>query len=169
MTHCIQFSLDRKPKSGSCVLTLPEWRRNEKGERDLMRCRSKQSSCNCFSLWFLFFFFRKISPEVTSANPPFFAEEDWLWTNFRAHLPLLYMWDAYHSMACEVLPCPHLGSEPANPRPLRCGTCELNRCATGPAPWFLSEKFLVWVVNIFSYWKIRGSLISCGQNLIKSI
>ena len=24
-----------------------------------------------------FFFFRKISPELTAANPPLFAEEDW--------------------------------------------------------------------------------------------
>ena len=30
-------------------------------------------------LQFFFFFFWKISPELTSvANPPFFAEEDWL-------------------------------------------------------------------------------------------
>ena len=29
-------------------------------------------------LFLLFFFFRKISPELTSAaNPPLFAEEDW--------------------------------------------------------------------------------------------
>ena len=26
------------------------------------------------------------------------------------------MWDAYHSMACQVVPCPHPGSKPANPR-----------------------------------------------------
>ena len=48
----------------------------------------------------LFFFLRKISPKLTSAtNPPRFAEEDWPWANIHAHLPLLYMWDACHSMA----------------------------------------------------------------------
>ena len=35
---------------------------------------------------------------------------------------------------CQAVPCQHPGSEPANPGPLRCRTCELNRCATGPAP-----------------------------------
>ena len=33
-----------------------------------------------------------------------------------AHHPLLYMWDAYHSMACQEVPCPRQGSKPANPR-----------------------------------------------------
>ena len=47
-----------------------------------------------------FFFLRKISPELTSAaNPPLFTEEDLPWANIRAHLPPLYMWHAYHSMA----------------------------------------------------------------------
>ena len=63
-----------------------------------------------------FFFLRKISPELTSAaNPPLCAEEDWPWANIRAHLPPLYIWDAYHSMACHAVPCPDPGSEPANP------------------------------------------------------
>ena len=68
----------------------------------------------------LFFFSRKISPELTTANPPLFAEEDWLCANIRSHLPLLYTWDVYHRMA--------------NPRLPRSGTCKLNRCTTGPAP-----------------------------------
>ena len=50
------------------------------------------------------------------------------------------MWDACHSMACQAVPCPHPGSEPANPRPRRCGTCELNCCATGPGPPPLNIK-----------------------------
>ena len=84
---------------------------------------------------FLFFFnLRKISPELTTANSPLFAEEDWPWANMGAHLPLLYMWDAYHSMACQAVPCLHLGSEQANPGPPRSRTCALNCCATGPAP-----------------------------------
>ena len=29
------------------------------------------------------------------------------------------MWDAYHSMACQAVLCPHLGSELGNPRPLK--------------------------------------------------
>ena len=28
-------------------------------------------------LFFIFFFLRKINPELTAANPPLFAEEDW--------------------------------------------------------------------------------------------
>ena len=48
----------------------------------------------------LFFFFRKISPELTSAiSPPLFAEENWPGAEICAHLPLLYMWRACHSMA----------------------------------------------------------------------
>nr|XP_044618140.1 uncharacterized protein LOC106836618 isoform X4 [Equus asinus] len=35
---------------------------------------------------------------------------------------------------CQAVPCPHPGSEPANPGLPRSGTCELNRCTTGPAP-----------------------------------
>ena len=58
-----------------------------------------------FCLFFIYFL-RKISPKLTTANPPLFAEEDWPWANICAHLPLLYMWDAYHSMAfakrCQV-------------------------------------------------------------------
>ena len=46
-----------------------------------------------------FFLLRKISPELTTANPPLFAEEDWPWANICAHLLLLYTWDACHSMA----------------------------------------------------------------------
>ena len=50
------------------------------------------------------FFLRKISPELTSAtNLLPFAEEDWPWPNIHAHLPLLYMWDACHSMAWQVV------------------------------------------------------------------
>ena len=45
------------------------------------------------------FFFSFFSPELTTARPPLFAEEDWPWANIHIHLPLLYMWDAYHSVA----------------------------------------------------------------------
>ena len=50
------------------------------------------------------FILRKISPElISAANPPVFAEEDWPWANVHAHLPLLYMWDACHSMAWQAV------------------------------------------------------------------
>ena len=54
-----------------------------------------------FMLFYLFIFLRKISPEITAANPPLLAEEDWPCANIHAQLPLLYTWDAYHSMACQ--------------------------------------------------------------------
>ena len=52
----------------------------------------------------LFLFLKKkINPELTSAtNPPLFAEEDWPWANTCAHLPMLYMWDACHSMTWQA-------------------------------------------------------------------
>ena len=62
-------------------------------------------------------FLRKISPELITASPPLIAEEDWPWANIRAHLPLLYTRDAYHSMACQGVPCPHPGSKLVSPRP----------------------------------------------------
>ena len=53
-----------------------------------------------FFFFFFLFFLRKISPELISpTNPPLFAEEDWPWADIRAHLPLAYMWEAWHSMA----------------------------------------------------------------------
>ena len=50
-----------------------------------------------------FFFWRKISPELTAANPPLFAEKGWPWANICAHLPLLYMWDTCHSMTWQTV------------------------------------------------------------------
>ena len=55
------------------------------------------------SLSLFFFVLRKISPELIAANPPLFAEEDWPWANICTHLPLLYMWDACHTMAWQVV------------------------------------------------------------------
>ena len=65
--------------------------------------KSKVFLCIFFSLlhfYFLnlFIFLRKISPELSTTNP-LFAEENWPWVNIHAHLPLLYTWDAHHSMA----------------------------------------------------------------------
>ena len=39
---------------------------------------------------FTLFFLRKISPELTSAANPLFAEKDWPWANICACLPLFY-------------------------------------------------------------------------------
>ena len=85
-----------------------------------------------------FIFLRKISPELTcAANPPLFAEEDWPLANIRAHLPLLYALNTYHSMAfakwchvpsrdlnwrtagCQEAECVHLTAVPPG-RPLEC-------------------------------------------------
>ena len=82
---------------------------------------------------YLFYFLKKISPELTAANPPLFAEEGWPWVNIRAHLPLLYTWDAYHSTPCQVVPCPHPDLNQQTPGGWS-RMCALNRCATRPAP-----------------------------------
>ena len=39
---------------------------------------------------FFLFFLRKISPELSAANPPLFAEEDSSWANIHAFLPLFF-------------------------------------------------------------------------------
>ena len=82
------------------------------------------------SRWF-FFFLRMISHKLTTASPPLFAEEAWPWANVHAHLPLLYTWEAYHTMVCQVVPCPHPGSELANPGPLRTGRANLTAVPPG--------------------------------------
>ena len=132
-------------------------------DRSLRACGCSVTPCRCamvyteggriklrFVLWMLitlagvqsergcvirerFFFLRKVSPELTAANPPLFAEEDWPWASIHAHPPLLYVWDACHSMACQAAPCPNPGSEPAIPG-RGSGTRKLNRYATGLAP-----------------------------------
>ena len=75
------------------------------------------------TLLILFLFLRKISPELTAASPPLFAEEDWPWANIHAHLPLLYTWDTCDSMACQAVPRPHPESEAANPGPWNWNVC----------------------------------------------
>ena len=116
----------------------------------------------CKLYLFSFFFLRKISPELTATNPPLFADEDWPWAKIHAHPSLLYMWDAYHSMACQVVPCWHPGSEPANPGPLRSWTCKLNHCATGPASqavFLLSSFHLYDLSQQFILWPVEGYLV----------
>ena len=97
---------------------------------------------------FFFYFLRKISPELTTANLPLFAKEDWPWANIHAHLPPFYMWDTYRSMAfakrCHVrtrdpnqktLGCQegervNLTSVPPS-RPQNLHLSELDRCSEG--------------------------------------
>ena len=92
--------------------------------------------------------------ELTSdANPPRFTEKDWPWANICTHLPPLYTWDAYHSMACQVVPCPHSGSELVNPGH-QSRTCALNCCATRPDPSlciFNVAVFQVSILDLFSF------------------
>ena len=73
----------------------------ERSALNLKVCSNKKHTMVYINTLISFFFFlRKISPELTSvANTPLFAEEDWPWANICAHLPLLYLWDTYHSMA----------------------------------------------------------------------
>ena len=110
--------------------------------------------CILLHFFLLFFFLRKISPELTSAaNPPRFVEEDWPWANIHAYPPLLYMWDAYHSMAC------HVRTWDPNWRTLGwlSGTCVLNHCATGPAPLHFFQ--IVTFRNLEEETTMTGSLL----------
>src|SRR3712207_9557274 len=63
---------------------------------------------------------------------------------------LLYTWDAYHSMACQVVPCPHLGSEPANPGPPKqnMGTQPLHHWG-GPSTSLYHRQACTLTVQIF--------------------
>ena len=65
---------------------------------------------------FLFFFVRKLSPELRSdVNPPPFAKEDWPWANICAHFPLLFIWDSATAWPDKRCVTVHPGSEPVNP------------------------------------------------------
>ena len=59
----------------------------------------KRLDLEAYILVFGRFFLRRISLELTTANPPLFAEECWQWANIHTHLPLLYTWDTCHCMA----------------------------------------------------------------------
>ena len=97
------------------------------------------NSFGCLFFLSFFFFLRKISPELTTANPPLFAEEDWPWSNIHAHLLLLCMWDAYHSMAfakqCQVQ------IQDLNQRTLGRWKAECANLTTVPPGWPLSLFF----------------------------
>ena len=90
--------------------------------------------CYNFDISLFLLLLRKISPEVTSANPTLFAAEDWPWANIHAHLPLHFICGtlatAWLSKRC------HVPTWDPNRWTLGCwsGMCEPNRCTTGPAP-----------------------------------
>ena len=93
-------------------------------------------------VFFVFcFFLRKISPELTTTNPPFFAEEDWPWANVHAHLPLLYAWDTYHSMAFAKW-C-HIRTWDPNQRTPGCQEGEHVNLTAAPPGWPWSFVFLL--------------------------
>ena len=94
-----------------------------------------KANSSCLRIFLSFCFLRKISSELTAANAPLFAEEAWPWANIRAHLPLLYMWDTYHSMFTKW--CRVRTRDPNRQTPGHwSGTCSLNHCATRPASYF---------------------------------
>ena len=102
---------------------------------------------------FFFIFLRKISCELTTANPPLFAEEDWCWANICTHLPLLYMWDAYPSMT--FVKRRHVHTWDPNWQTLGCQEVEhANLTAVPPGrPWY--STFLMW------FWILIFRILVC--------
>ena len=92
-----------------------------------------------------FVFGGMISPELTTANPPLYAEEDWPWANIHARLSLLYMWDAYHSMASAKW-C-HVHTRDQNQWALRHRELEHVHLTAGPPgqPWFQILRHLTFI------------------------
>ena len=75
------------------------------------------------------------------------------------------MRDTCHSVACQAVPCPHLGSELTNPRPPRSGTWEYNHCTTGPALISSSLKvFYSSVSSLFTHY--CNPTLSYGINIV---
>ena len=106
----------------------------ERVRKQTLNLKQNETNLNAYHIFFSLFFSppRKISPELTSTNPPF-SEEDQPQANICAHLPPPHTWDTHHSMARHAVPCPH--PDPNRQTPGRQSrTCALNHCATGPAP-----------------------------------
>ena len=107
-----------------------------------------------------FFFLRKISPELTSAaNPPFFAEEDWPWANIRAHLPPLYMWDTYHSMACQVIAMSAPGIRTGEPRAAEAGCLHLTTVPPGQPHSLILNTILVSTLSFLFSFSFTSKLV----------
>ena len=126
----------------------------------------------------ILFFSRKFSPELTTANPPLFAEEDWPWANIHAHIPLLFICGT-PTTAWLVTQC-HVRTQDPNQRTLGhwSGMCELNCCATGltlpdiclKSVGTQTDCFSLVVINSFREWlprpnfEILVNLISKNRN-----
>ena len=91
---------------------------------------------------FVFFFLRKISPELTAANSSLFPEEDRPWANI---MPIFLYFirgtptTAWHAKRC----CVRTRDRKRGTLGRQSATCVLTRCATGLAPLssFLSGLF----------------------------
>ena len=142
MARCLQFDHFLLVAIWQYFPGLPLFSAEERMLRPIFRQSPKcllqvqifsEASC-LFCFFFLFKMFvclRKISPELTTASLPLFAEEDWPYANVHAHLPPLYMWGRLPQHGFyQAVPCLHLGSEPVNPGLPRSGMCAFNRCAT---------------------------------------
>ena len=104
--------------------------------------------CDIVFILFIYFLLRKISPELTSAaNPPLFAEGDWPWAYIRAHLPLLYMWDACLSVAWQAVHRSTPGIWTGEPGLLKCnmqtlGQPKLQTLILGSLVWIFHPKHI---------------------------
>ena len=80
------------------IASCPHWSASlllESRDRDfLVHCYIHSAENNSFCFW------GRLALSQLLPILLFFAEEDWPRANFLAHLPLLYTWDTYHSMAC---------------------------------------------------------------------
>ena len=100
---------------------------------------------------------RKISPVLTSANPPLiFAEEVWPWANIRAHLPPLYV-GLRRSVASQAVHQCAPGIRTGEPWAAAAEHVHLTTCAIGPAPRkIINEMFyiLCFLYQAFEIWYV---------------
>ena len=68
------------------------------------------------------------------------SEEDWPWANIHAHLPLLYMWDACHSMAWQAVRRSPPGLQTSEPQ---AGKAECVNLTTAPPGWPLLVRIIL--------------------------
>ena len=64
----------------------------------------------------------------------FVFEEDWPWANIHAHLPLLYMWDACHSIAWQAVHRSAPGIQTGEPRAAKAECANLTAVPLGQPP-----------------------------------
>ncbi|XP_070350512.1 periphilin-1 isoform X3 [Equus asinus] len=61
------------------------------------------------------------------------------------------MWDAYHRLVCQAVPCPHPGSELANPRLPRGGMCNLTTAPLGRPHSLAYRRNEMWSEGRYDY------------------